>query len=56
MFFAIDPIWGFLLALVAGTAVTAFAVVGLKRFAAPRRAAAIAAEDAVDERVEAAVV
>lgn len=56
VFFAIDPIWGFLLALVAGTAVTAFAVVGLKRFAAPRRAAAIAAEDAVDERVEAAVV
>lgn len=56
VFFAIDPIWAFLLALVAGIAVTAFAVVGLKRFASPRRAAAIAAEDAVDERVEAAVV
>jgi len=56
VFFAIDPIWGFLLALVAGTVVTAFVVVGLKRFAAPRRAAAIAEEDAVDERVEAAVV
>jgi PTS system fructose-specific IIC component len=56
VFFAIDPIWGFLLALVAGTAVTAFVVVGLKRFAAPRRAAAIAEEDAVDERMETAVV
>lgn len=33
VFFAIDPIWGFLLALVAGTLVSAFAVVGLKRFA-----------------------
>ncbi|MGN6427280.1 MAG: PTS fructose transporter subunit IIABC [Leifsonia sp.] len=56
VFFAIDPIWGFLLALAAGTVVTAFIVVGLKRFAAPKREAAIAAEDAVDERVEAAVV
>jgi PTS system fructose-specific IIC component len=56
VFFAIDPIWGFLLALAAGTAVTAFVVVGLKRFAAPRRAAAIAEEDAVDERMETAVV
>ncbi|CAM5526008.1 PTS fructose transporter subunit IIABC [Leifsonia shinshuensis] len=36
VFFAIDPIWGFLLALVAGTLVTAVLVVGLKRFAAPR--------------------
>lgn len=33
VFFAIDPIWGFLLALVAGTLVSAFAVIGLKRFA-----------------------
>jgi PTS system fructose-specific IIC component len=33
VFFAIDPIWGFLIALVAGTLVTAFAVIGLKRFA-----------------------
>ncbi|WP_348787118.1 fructose-specific PTS transporter subunit EIIC [Leifsonia sp. NPDC080035] len=56
VFFAIDPIWGFLLALAAGTVVTALIVVALKRFAAPSRDAAIAAEDAVDERVEAAVV
>ncbi|MFF2053511.1 fructose-specific PTS transporter subunit EIIC [Leifsonia sp. NPDC058194] len=49
VFFAIDPIWGFLLALAAGTVVTAFVVVALKRFAAPNRSAAIGAEDAVDE-------
>jgi PTS system fructose-specific IIC component len=36
VFFAIDPIWGFLLALAAGTLVAAVLVVGLKRFAAPR--------------------
>lgn len=56
VFFAIGPIWGFLLALAAGTLVTALVVVALKRFAAPRRDAVIADEDAVDERVEAAVV
>lgn len=56
VFFAIDPIWGFLLALAAGTVVTALIVVALKRFAAPRRDAIIADEDAADERVEAAVV
>ncbi|WP_314425976.1 fructose-specific PTS transporter subunit EIIC [uncultured Microbacterium sp.] len=33
VFFAIDPIWGFLIALAAGTLVSAFAVIGLKRFA-----------------------
>lgn len=33
VFFAINPIWGFLLALVAGTVVSAFAVILLKRFA-----------------------
>ena len=32
VFFAIDPIWGFLLALVAGTVVTALVLVALKRF------------------------
>ncbi|WP_091230911.1 fructose-specific PTS transporter subunit EIIC [Microbacterium sp. 3J1] len=38
VFFAINPIWGFLLALVAGTLVSAFAIVGLKRFARSRTA------------------
>ncbi|MDJ1371974.1 PTS fructose transporter subunit IIABC [Gulosibacter molinativorax] len=33
VFFAIDPIWGFLIALVAGTLVAAIAVVLLKQFA-----------------------
>nr|WP_158861925.1 fructose-specific PTS transporter subunit EIIC [Leifsonia sp. AG29] len=32
VFFAIDPIWGFLIALVAGVVVTAVIVVALKRF------------------------
>jgi PTS system fructose-specific IIC component len=34
--FAIQPIWGFLLALVAGVVVSAFLVVALKRFIAPK--------------------
>jgi len=34
VFFAINPIWGFLIALAAGTVVSAFAVIGLKRFVA----------------------
>ncbi|WP_345802840.1 fructose-specific PTS transporter subunit EIIC [Microbacterium sp. AZCO] len=34
--FAIQPIWGFLVALVAGTVVTAFLVVAFKRFIAPK--------------------
>ncbi|MEN2739101.1 fructose-specific PTS transporter subunit EIIC [Microbacterium sp. X-17] len=44
VFFAIDPVWGFLLALAAGTLVTAVLVVGLKRFAAPRTVTRAAAE------------
>jgi PTS system fructose-specific IIC component len=32
VFFAIDPVWGFLIALAAGTVASAFAVVALKRF------------------------
>ena len=44
VFFAIDPVWGFLLALAAGTLVTAVLVVGLKRFAAPRVAKPAPAE------------
>ncbi len=62
VFFAIDPIGGFLLALAAGTVVTALVVVALKRFAGPSRTAGIAAEDAedavdaVDAKAEAAVV
>ncbi|WP_375384052.1 fructose-specific PTS transporter subunit EIIC [uncultured Microbacterium sp.] len=34
--FAIQPIWGFLIALVAGTIVSAFLVVAFKRFIAPK--------------------
>ncbi|GAA5208267.1 PTS fructose transporter subunit IIABC [Microbacterium kyungheense] len=34
VFFAINPIWGFVIALAAGTVVSAFAVIGLKRFVA----------------------
>ena len=34
--FAINPIWGFLVALLAGIVVTAFLVVALKRFIAPK--------------------
>ncbi|WP_324013999.1 fructose-specific PTS transporter subunit EIIC [Microbacterium sp. JZ37] len=48
VWFAIDPIWGFALSLVAGTVVTAFAVVLLKRFARRRTdAPAPAVEEAV---------
>ncbi|WP_417508073.1 PTS fructose transporter subunit IIABC [Microbacterium sp.] len=36
VFFAINPIWGFLIALAAGTLVSAVAVVALKRFATKR--------------------
>lgn len=39
VFFAISPIWGFLIALVAGTLVSAFALVALKRFARSKKAA-----------------
>jgi PTS system fructose-specific IIC component len=36
VFFAINPIWGFLIALIAGVLVTAFLVVAFKRFIAPK--------------------
>ncbi|SIT72905.1 fructose-specific PTS transporter subunit EIIC [Microbacterium sp. RU33B] len=36
VFFAINPVWGFVLALVAGTVVSALIVVALKRFVAPK--------------------
>ncbi len=39
VFFAINPIWGFLLALVVGVLVTAFLVVAFKRFIAPKELA-----------------
>ncbi|MFS0732768.1 fructose-specific PTS transporter subunit EIIC [Microbacterium sp. 1P10UB] len=39
VFFAISPIWGFLIALVAGVVVTALVVVGLKKFVAPKELA-----------------
>ena len=44
VFFAIDPFWGFALALIAGTVVSAFAVVGLKRFVRPKELEAAEAE------------
>ena len=43
--FAIDPWWGFLLAIIAGTVVSAVAVIGLKQFW-PSRAVAAATVDA----------
>jgi len=39
VFFAIDPIWGFLVALAAGTVVTALIVVALKKWVAPKELA-----------------
>ena len=36
VFFAINPIWGFLVALAAGMVVTALLVVALKRWIAPK--------------------
>ncbi|WP_105566185.1 PTS fructose transporter subunit IIABC [Microbacterium halophytorum] len=36
VFFAIDPLWGFAIALAAGTIITGFAVVALKRYAHKR--------------------
>ncbi|WOF24690.1 fructose-specific PTS transporter subunit EIIC [Microbacterium betulae] len=44
VFFAIDPLWGFALALLAGTVVAAFAVVFLKRFARRRENVVVAAQ------------
>lgn len=43
VFFAISPIWGFLVALAAGTLVSAFAIVILKRFTTKKTPAAVAA-------------
>ena len=37
--FAINPIWGFLVALIAGVVVTGFLVVAFKRFIAPKELA-----------------
>jgi PTS system fructose-specific IIC component len=39
VFFAINPIWGFLIALAVGVIVTAFLVVAFKRFIAPKELA-----------------
>ena len=40
VFFAINPLWGFLIALAAGTIVSALAVVALKRFVGAKTPAA----------------
>jgi PTS system fructose-specific IIC component len=50
VFFAIDPLWGFLLALVAGTVTTALIVTALKRFTAPGRRVESAPADATAEQ------
>lgn len=42
VFFAINPLWGFLIALAAGTIVSALAIVALKRFARTKAPAAVA--------------
>ena len=47
VFFAIDPLWGFALALLAGTVVAAFAVVFLKKFVGNRSVAVAPAEAVV---------
>lgn len=44
VFFAINPLWGFALALVAGTVVSALIVVALKRFVAPKELQAAEAD------------
>lgn len=44
VFFAINPFWGFALAIVAGTLVTAFVLVALKRFVGAKRPVAESAE------------
>ncbi|MCR2811601.1 fructose-specific PTS transporter subunit EIIC [Microbacterium sp. zg.Y1090] len=53
VFFAIDPIWGFLVALAAGTVVSALIVVALKKWVAPKEYAE--AEAAPAARVPATV-
>ncbi len=42
VFFAIDPLWGFAIALLAGVLVGGFAIVALKRYARRRQPAAVA--------------
>ncbi|HEX5729853.1 fructose-specific PTS transporter subunit EIIC [Microbacterium sp.] len=51
--FAISPIWGFLVALAAGTVVTAFLVVAFKRFIAPKELQEAEAEAAAATAVPA---
>ncbi|GAA3210670.1 fructose-specific PTS transporter subunit EIIC [Microbacterium terregens] len=51
--FAISPIWGFLVALLAGVVVTAFLVVAFKRFIAPKELREAEAESAVATAVPA---
>ncbi len=53
VFFAINPIWGFLVALAAGVVVTAFLVVGAKRFIAPKELQEAEAEAAAATAVPA---
>ncbi|MEY9950887.1 fructose-specific PTS transporter subunit EIIC [Leifsonia sp. EB34] len=53
VFFAIDPFWGFVVAILAGMTVTALLVVGLKKFAVPRTTTTAAAE--ADQPVPAGV-
>jgi len=51
--FAIQPVWGFLLALAAGTVVSAFLVVAFKRYIAPKELAEAEAEAAASVAVPA---
>jgi PTS system fructose-specific IIC component len=53
VFFAINPIWGFLIALAVGVVVTAFLVVAFKRFIAPKELRAAEAEAAAATAVPA---
>jgi fructose PTS system EIIBC or EIIC component len=53
VFFAIQPFWGFALAIVAGTVVTALLVIALKRFARRREPVAVEAAPAAVDAVPA---
>ena len=53
VFFAINPIWGFLIALVVGVVITAFLVVAFKRFIAPKELREAEAEAAAATAVPA---
>jgi fructose PTS system EIIBC or EIIC component len=53
VFFAINPIWGFLIALAVGVLVTAFLVVAFKRFIAPKELQEAEAEAAAATAVPA---